>query len=100
LLNVMRYNSFSTVVVDSADASTVGPAAALEPGTPAADVLAGAGAAAGWVAEAGALCEELAAALGETVGGLFFARKYCKPKKTVTRTSIMTSSDRLSPPPC
>jgi hypothetical protein len=42
----------------------------------------------------------LAAALGEVVWGLVFARKYCKPKKTVTRTSIITSRDLLSPPPC
>ena len=42
----------------------------------------------------------LAAAFGDTVCGLVFARKYCRPKKTVTRTSIMTRSDLLSPPPC
>jgi len=44
--------------------------------------------------------ESRAVGFGDAVCGLFFARKYCRPKKTVTRTSIMTSSDLLSPPPC
>jgi hypothetical protein len=67
----------------------------------AAGVLAGAlDCAADWGPAGAALWGVLAAALGETVCGFFLALKYCRPKKTVTRMSIMTRRDLLSPPPC
>ena len=59
-----------------------------------------AGCGAGLGSGVGSALGALVAAFGETSGDSFFARKYCRPKKTATRTSIMTSSDRLSPPPC
>jgi hypothetical protein len=94
---------FSTTVVASVEAWTVGTVEAeaeVEPGRLVVGAFVGTGVDGG-AADCGPDgAGALWVALGEAVWGFVLARKYCRPKKTVTRTSIMTRSDLLSPPPC
>jgi hypothetical protein len=89
----MRYNSFSTTVVDSAAASTACAGALAESGV-AAIAVAGAG------VNVDALDAEVEAISAGVSGSVFFfGAKYCSPRNIRTKTTEKMRRVRESCPP-